>query len=72
MALHTYTRTIMANTHLQELTQDTHDTIKDTNICHHNLVMKTYRMTTTPPLAAGSGGGGRRASGYGLHRAGRT
>ena len=68
----THPHTRMAITHLQELPQDTHGTIKETNICKHNLAMKTYRLSITSPLAAGSGGGGRRASGYGLYRAGRT
>ena len=68
----THTRTRMAFTHLQELSQDTHDKIKDTNICYHNIAMKTYGLTTTPSSAAGNVGGGRRASGYGLQRVGRS
>ena len=69
MALHTYTRTRMAITYLPEFSQETHDKIKDTKICHHNIAMKTYRLKTISTLAAGSGGRGRGESEYGLHRA---
>jgi hypothetical protein len=45
----------MAITHLQEFLQDTHDYIKEVNICKHNLGVKTSRLTTTSPLLAGGG-----------------
>ena len=49
---HTYPRTRIVATNLQGLPQITRNKMKETNICKHNLTMKTYRLTTTSPLAA--------------------